>query len=518
MRQIRDLLTPQSDNKGLDVRLAIGPTGVKSWHVPDAAMRTVGSSAEVAATMLEGERNRAVGQTNMNERSSRSHSVVSIQVAGRDVRSGTKLSGFLNLVDLAGSERVGRSEATGARLKEAQHINKSLSALGDVINAHANKSSHIPFRNSKLTTLLQDSLGGRAKVCMFVHINPETASSGESLSTLYFAQRAATVTLGGARVNMESGEVETLTKNLKKAQEDLEQREAEVLKLRQAARSGGGGAHGGASASAKPDPKEQDLRRDLMDSRKVQKGLEEELKQLSTHKIGMESAMNRMRADLDATKLAKDESAAEVLQLKRDMQKLQVRVVSGVCVGGVARARRRSECGVCMGRSERGEGKGTRLSRVCACVTLGQVALKQREAENTRLSRQSSGQTSPKRLRHNDLKPAVGSVSPVMAAPKARVVRPATAAAVRASLPAGFASMASPRGARPTSAAVRSSTQNSLAGSLAGSGQTTPRGEHAGTAARLAAARKSVGVASSVVPSNPVNRRQSTQAVGGRWM
>ena len=246
MRQIRDLLTPQSDNKGLDVRLAIGPTGVKSWHVPDAAMRTVGSSAEVAATMLEGERNRAVGQTNMNERSSRSHSVVSIQVAGRDVRSGTKLSGFLNLVDLAGSERVGRSEATGARLKEAQHINKSLSALGDVINAHANKSSHIPFRNSKLTTLLQDSLGGRAKVCMFVHINPETASSGESLSTLYFAQRAATVTLGGARVNMESGEVETLTKNLKKAQEDLEQREAEVLKLRQAARSGGGGAHGGA--------------------------------------------------------------------------------------------------------------------------------------------------------------------------------------------------------------------------------------------------------------------------------
>lgn len=113
-------------------------------------------------------------------------------------------------MDLAGSERVDKSEAVGDRLKEAQHINRSLSALGDVISALAQKSTHIPYRNSKLTQVLQDSLGGQAKSLMFVHINPDVNSIGETISTLKFAERVATIELGAARSNKETGEIREL--------------------------------------------------------------------------------------------------------------------------------------------------------------------------------------------------------------------------------------------------------------------------------------------------------------------
>jgi kinesin family member C2/C3 len=88
-------------------------------------------------------------------------SILTVHVRGLDLKNGSTSRGCLNLIDLAGSERVERSEATGDRLKEAQHINKSLSALGDVIFALAQKSSHVPYRNSKLTQVLQSSLGNK---------------------------------------------------------------------------------------------------------------------------------------------------------------------------------------------------------------------------------------------------------------------------------------------------------------------------------------------------------------------
>ncbi|CAD6255819.1 unnamed protein product [Miscanthus lutarioriparius] len=172
---------------------------------------------EIAVQMMEvyNEQNRAVCSTAMNDRSSRSHSCLTVHVQGRDLTSGTVLRGCMHLVDLAGSERVDKSEVVGDRLKEAAHINKSLAALGDVIAALAQKkSTHVPYRNSKLTQLLQDSLGGQAKTLMFIHIAPEPDAVSESISTLKFAERVATIELGAAKSNKEGGEVRELKEQI----------------------------------------------------------------------------------------------------------------------------------------------------------------------------------------------------------------------------------------------------------------------------------------------------------------
>uniref|UniRef100_A0A0D3FHG6 Kinesin motor domain-containing protein n=1 Tax=Oryza barthii TaxID=65489 RepID=A0A0D3FHG6_9ORYZ len=190
-------------------------------NVPDASLVRVASTMDVMELMNVGQKNRAVGATALNDRSSRSHSCLTVHVQGRDLTSGTILRGCMHLVDLAGSERVDKSEVTGERLKEAQHINKSLSALGDVIASLAQKSVHVPYRNSKLTQLLQDSLGGQAKTLMFVHISPESDALGESISTLKFAERVSTVELGAARLNKESGEVKELKEQIARLKSSL---------------------------------------------------------------------------------------------------------------------------------------------------------------------------------------------------------------------------------------------------------------------------------------------------------
>ncbi|GMJ02366.1 hypothetical protein like AT3G10310 [Hibiscus trionum] len=200
----------------LEIRSCTNDNGLS---LPDATLHTVNSTSDVLNLMKYGEVNRVVCSTAINNRSSRSHSILTVHVHGRDP-SGNRLRSCLHLVDLAGSERVDKSEVTGDRLKEAQHINKSLSCLGDVITALAQKNSHIPYRNSKLTLLLQDSLGGHAKTLMFAHVSPEEDSFGETISTLKFARRVSTVELGAARLNKESSEVMQLKEqieNLKKA-------------------------------------------------------------------------------------------------------------------------------------------------------------------------------------------------------------------------------------------------------------------------------------------------------------
>ncbi|CBJ31988.1 conserved unknown protein [Ectocarpus siliculosus] len=154
---------------------------------------------EVEELVVLGGRNRTVGNNNVNEHSSRSHLVLQVHITSTDVATGYVQHGKLNLIDLAGSERIKSTAAEGQQLKEAQNINRSLSALGDVINSLGSGSKHVPYRNSKLTFLLQDSLSSNAKVLMFVNINPAPQSQGESSCSLNFAKRCRSVQLGTSR-------------------------------------------------------------------------------------------------------------------------------------------------------------------------------------------------------------------------------------------------------------------------------------------------------------------------------
>ncbi|VAI77378.1 unnamed protein product [Triticum turgidum subsp. durum] len=226
--QIHDLLGSNGSEKNLGILNSSHPNGLA---VPDATLHPVNSTTDVIELMRTGLGNRSVGATALNERSSRSHSVVTVHVQGEDLKTGATLRGALHLVDLAGSERVDRSAVTGDRLKEAQHINKSLSALGDVIFSLSQKTSHVPYRNSKLTQVLQSSLGGHAKTLMFVQINPDVSSYAESLSTLRFAERVSGVELGAAKANKEGKDIKEFKEQLSLLKDKIAKKDEEINQL-----------------------------------------------------------------------------------------------------------------------------------------------------------------------------------------------------------------------------------------------------------------------------------------------
>ncbi|KAG0554471.1 hypothetical protein KC19_12G094400 [Ceratodon purpureus] len=205
--QIRDLLAPPAAQDQPSKKLEIKQAAEGGHHVPGLVEAQVSSMEEVWDVLQAGSSSRTVGSTRANDHSSRSHCMLCVMVKGENVITGEFTKSKLWLVDLAGSERVAKSDAQGDRLKEAQNINKSLSALGDVIQALTMKSSHIPFRNSKLTHLLQDSLGGDSKTLMFVQISPNEADVSETLCSLNFASRVRGVELGPARKHLDSSEL-----------------------------------------------------------------------------------------------------------------------------------------------------------------------------------------------------------------------------------------------------------------------------------------------------------------------
>uniref|UniRef100_A0A452I8A3 Kinesin-like protein n=1 Tax=Gopherus agassizii TaxID=38772 RepID=A0A452I8A3_9SAUR len=164
-------------------------------YVKGCTERFVCSPDEVMDTIDEGKSNRHVAVTNMNEHSSRSHSIFLINVKQENTQTEQKLSGKLYLVDLAGSEKVSKTGAEGALLDEAKNINKSLSALGNVISALAESSvsTYVPYRDSKMTRILQDSLGGNCRTTIVICCSPSSYNESETKSTLLFGQRAKTI-------------------------------------------------------------------------------------------------------------------------------------------------------------------------------------------------------------------------------------------------------------------------------------------------------------------------------------
>uniref|UniRef100_A0A8C3J0F6 Kinesin-like protein n=1 Tax=Calidris pygmaea TaxID=425635 RepID=A0A8C3J0F6_9CHAR len=189
---IRDLLGADTKQK-----LELKEHPEKGVYVKGLSLHTVQSVGQCERIMETGWRNRAVGYTLMNKDSSRSHSIftVNMEIYTVDERGQDHLrAAKLNLVDLAGSERQSKTGATGERLKEATKINLSLSALGNVISALVDgRSKHIPYRDSKLTRLLQDSLGGNTKTLMVACLSPADNNYDESLSTLRYANRAKNI-------------------------------------------------------------------------------------------------------------------------------------------------------------------------------------------------------------------------------------------------------------------------------------------------------------------------------------
>ncbi|KAK2067799.1 hypothetical protein P8C59_001506 [Phyllachora maydis] len=278
MERIRDLLAPQNDN------LPIHEEKNRGVYVKGLLEIYVSSVQEVYEVMRRGGDARKVAATRMNQESSRSHSIFVITISQKNVETGSAKSGQLFLVDLAGSEKVGKTGASGQTLEEAKKINKSLSALGMVINALTDgKSSHVPYRDSKLTRILQESLGGNSRTTLVINCSPSSYNDVETLSTLRFGMRAKSIK-NKAKVNAELSPAE-LRQMLAKAKTQITTR-AETPAISERA--------GTPSLPLEKDEREEFLRRE--------NELQDQLAEKESLAVNAERQLHEVKDELTALK------------------------------------------------------------------------------------------------------------------------------------------------------------------------------------------------------------------------
>ncbi|XP_076059316.1 kinesin-like protein 64D isoform X2 [Oratosquilla oratoria] len=317
--EVRDLLRQDQS-----VRLEVKERPDVGVYVKDLITHVVHNADEMDKIMTLGNKNRAVGATNMNTHSSRSHAIFTITIEcaekGGDGRQHWRV-GKLHLVDLAGSERQSKTGATGQRLKEATKINLSLSTLGNVISALVDgRSTHIPYRNSKLTRLLQDSLGGNSKTVMCANVGPADYNYDETISTLRYANRAKNI-CNRARINEDPKDalLRKLQEEIKllKAQMDDEEEEEESSNEDDESPDG----------EEKPKRKKKKLKQEEVEA--MQKKIEEEKKMLEERKDLEEEERNKLKENLGKHEKELKKAQKEHDALKQRLQGLERKILIG---------------------------------------------------------------------------------------------------------------------------------------------------------------------------------------------
>ena len=282
------------------VNLNIREDSIKGIYVDGTSERYVGSPSDVLALLEMGSANRAQAATNMNEHSSRSHSIFILTINQTNKKEGFSKIGKLYLVDLAGSEKISKTGATGHTLEEAKIINKSLTTLGRVINNLTDgKSTHIPYRESKLTRVLQESLGGNSKTCLIITCSPSIYNESESLSTLRFGERAKKIK-NKPKINKEITVAE-LQKLVTQLKENLKKADARISQLENYIRQNGLSVPV-SDYKMEEDEEEKKKQKDERDKARDEEKQVEELKQkLTKEKLTMgdriSNALNLLNDD-----------------------------------------------------------------------------------------------------------------------------------------------------------------------------------------------------------------------------